>query len=169
MQAITLHVPRKKFVYMLGGTLGFLALALALLAKPWVQWWIGFQLMLYFCILFLGIFAACFVVRLLWPVPMLVIDDKGLTDNASLLGAGFMAWREIGRVEIEEVLQQEYLAIYAVDVEQVLARCNPIKRAIMRINQRMAGTPLLLPMAALAMNGDELLAAVRPHLAARRA
>lgn len=167
MQAITLHVPKKKFVQMLAGTLMLLALSLVMLDEPWVQWWIGFRLMLYFCILFLGIFAACFVVRLLWPAPTLVIDDKGLTDNASFLGAGFLAWREIGRVEIEDVFQQEYLAIYAVDVEQVLSRCNPLKRAIMRINQRMAGTPVLLPTAALTMNADELLAAVRLRLARR--
>lgn len=166
MDAITLQVPTKKFKQMLGVTTGMLVLSGVMLLEPWVQSWLGFRIALYFCILFLIVFAVFFVLRLLWPAPMLVIDDKGLTDNASALGAGFIAWRDIERIEFVVVMQQDYLAIHAVDMDSVLARYNPLKRAIMRINGKLAGTPFLLPMQGLSLSREQLRAAIDPRLAA---
>jgi len=77
MDAITLHVPAKKFKQMLGGTAGMLVLSGVMLLEPWVQSWLGFRIALYLCIVTLAVFAVFFAVRLLWPAPMLVIDDKG--------------------------------------------------------------------------------------------
>jgi len=167
VDAITLHVPTKKFKQMLGGTIGMLVLSCVMLLEPWVQSWLGFRIALYFCILSLAVFAVFFALRLLWTAPMLVIDDQGFTDNASAASAGFIAWREIDRIEFTTVLQQEYLAIHAVDVDSILARCNRLKRALMRINGKLAGTPFMLPMQGLNLSREQLQAAIGPRLAAR--
>lgn len=167
METITLHVPTKSFKQMLGVTIGMLVLSGGMLLEPWVQSWLGFRIALIFCIVSLAVFAVFFAVRLLWPAPMLVIDDKGLTDNASATGAGFIAWREIDRIEFATVLGQEYMAIHTVDAESVLARCNPLKRAIMRLNRTLAGTPFALPMQGLSLSREQLQAAIGQRLATR--
>jgi len=88
-----------------------------------------------------------------------------VTDNASATGAGFISWREIDRIEFTTVLQQEYLAIHALDAELILARCNPLKRAIMRINCKLAGTPFLLPLQGLTLSREQLRSAIDARLA----
>jgi len=165
MTSIILQVPRRQFRTMLYVTLGALLAPLGMLGSRLP----GATVIGCIGIVFLLSCAGYCAVRLQSPAPMLVIEDKGLTDNTSLLGAGFLLWSDIRRAELTSFLGQGMLTLHLADTPAFLARMHPLKRCVMRINAALlGGAPVNLPLQALDMERGALLAAVRARLAAVR-
>jgi len=164
METITLPVPKARFRTMLICCLIVLVAPLEMLGSPLR----GATTVACIAIVFLLSCIVYFALRMRSDAPMLVIDDTGLTDNASLLTAGFLLWSDIRRVDITSLpIGDSMLSIYLADNEAFFARMNPVKRALMRINARLAGgAPVNLPLQALDMDRNALLAAIRARLPA---
>lgn len=93
--------------------------------------------------------------RLLLPRPSLILDERGVTDNASAVGAGLVRWNEITGVEIVERGFTRYLTMQVRDPEGVLARHPAVKRWVMRANWSLGTSPVTIP-GTLPISLDEL-------------
>ncbi|MGI4789132.1 MAG: STM3941 family protein [Janthinobacterium lividum] len=96
-------------------------------------------------VLFFGFCALFALGRLLRPRPSLVIDERGITDNASATGAGFIAWDEIAAVGMSSMGANRFLVIIPHDTEAILARQPSFKRKIMVANMGLLGSPVAIP------------------------
>lgn len=162
MTPIILQVPKRQFRTMLYVTLGTLLMPLSMLGSRLP----GATVLACIGIVFLLACAGYCAVRLNSPLPMLVMDDRGLTDNSSLMGAGFLLWSDISGAEITSYLGQGMLTLHLADTPAFLARKGPLKRFFMRLNAKLlGGAPVNLPLQALAMERGALLAAVHARLA----
>ncbi len=96
-------------------------------------------------VLFFGFCALFALVRLLRPRPSLVLDQRGITDNASATGVGFIAWEEIAAVGMSRMGVNRFLVIIPHDTEAILARQSSFKRKIMAANMGLVGSPVAIP------------------------
>jgi hypothetical protein len=108
-------------------------------------------------IVFFGMCLAYGIYRLMRPVPMLVISEQGLFDNASAVGAGWLKWSEIKDVKINRFMSQRFLGIIPVDLNAVLGCMSVWKRVLMRTNARLVEAPFNVPEAALPLSLEDLL------------
>jgi hypothetical protein len=102
--------------------------------------------------------------RLFRPRPSLILDQRGITDNASATGAGFIAWEEIATVRMSRMGLSQFLVVILHDAEAILARQSPIKRSVMRANMRLVGSPVAIP-SSLPISLTEVLAHIQARLA----
>lgn len=110
---------------------------------------------------FFGLCLLYVLYRLVVRKPSLIVSEEGIVDNASATGAGPVGWDEMAEIRPTDVSGKAMLGIVPHDEERILARQNPIKRAIMSINRNMTGFVILIPENALPMSIDELLAAIQ--------
>lgn len=83
--------------------------------------------------------------RLLRPRPSLVLDQRGIMDNASATGAGFIGWEEIAAVGMSSVGMNRFLVIIPHDSQAILARQPLLRRALMAANMGLVGSPVAIP------------------------
>jgi hypothetical protein len=97
--------------------------------------------------------------------PILEVDAHGILDRASAVSVGFLRWEEVKDVRFANIYGQRYMSIRLENEQQVLARQNPLKRLLMRINRRyFTKTTANVPMNILAITEEELLTEVQSHL-----
>ncbi|SHG68961.1 STM3941 family protein [Massilia sp. CF038] len=165
MEPIILPVPKKLFTTMLIGCAIVILAPLRLLFSPLP----GATTVAIVGIVFIAAGAIFFVIKLNSSAPMLVIDSTGVTDNASAVSAGFLHWHEISRVEIKHFLGNDFLCFHLVEPEAMLARMNPLKRVLMRINARCFGAAHVnLPMRSLEIAPGVLMANLQGWIDANR-
>ena len=116
-------------------------------------------------VLFFGLCTLYALSRFLRPRPSLIVDDAGLTDNASGLGAGRLSWDEVEGVGIVTFMEKRFLVIFPWDPDAVIARQPAYKRVAMRANLGMIGSPVIIP-GHTTMPLEEMLAQVQTRLAA---
>ncbi len=96
-------------------------------------------------VLFFGYCALFALGRLLKPRPSLVVNETGITDNASALGAGFIAWEEIAAVGMSSMGANRFLVIIPHDAQAILARQPLLRRMVMAANMGLVGSPVAIP------------------------
>ena len=101
-----------------------------------------------------GISALFHVVR---ASPAVVINHRGIVDNASALGVGLVPWENIAEVREYRVQNQVFLGIIPRNLDQVLLNQPAWKRAAIRANLRLGAAPMNIPQATLRMPVAELL------------
>ena len=138
---IVLYPSRWKMTLLALGGLLFASCAPLL----WITGDIFFQVVAVIDVLFFGYCAFFALVRLLRPRPSLVLDERGITDNASATGAGFIAWEEIAAVGMSSMGVNQFLVIIPHDTEAILARQPSFKRKIMVANMGLVGSPVAIP------------------------
>ncbi len=87
MEDIVIFPSRKKLVLMAVGAFVFIAIGVFIIRKP-ETFWIVRVLGGYLGVAFFGICLGYAIFRLIKPKPSLVINDEGVFDNASAVGAG---------------------------------------------------------------------------------
>lgn len=121
----------------------------------------------YAAIGFFGPCACYFVFRLLVRRPALVLHDDGIVDNASALSAGPISWDEVTDVGVTSYHSQRFLVLQVRDEAALLARQALLKRLLMRVNKRLGGALVWMPMQAIPMPEQELLAEIGRRYTAR--
>lgn len=118
---------------------------------------------------FFGLCFAYLVYRLISPKPSLIVDERGIYDNASALGAGWIRWEEIEEMYAFEYRGQTMLGIIPKDEEEILGRLSLLKRSVMRINTALPGVecPVNIPQTALPITIEELLQRIERFRAKR--
>ena len=110
---------------------------------------------------FFGLCAWFVLSRLARKKPAVVVDSDGLTDRASAVALGFIPWSDI--VDAKVVLQNsrssrhKFLGVSLRDPDKYLARCGPLARGLLRLNNRMTGYIVNIPQATLSVKVEEIL------------
>lgn len=107
-------------------------------------------------IVFFGATLIFALVKLFDNKPGLILNEKGITDNASGVSAGFIAWNDITDISMLKVQSTRFLLIFTKDPKKYLAGKNKFKVNMMRINAKMYGTPLSISATALQYKFDDL-------------
>ena len=115
-------------------------------------------------ILFFGLVFTYAASRLSSSSPTIVINARGITDNASAMGAGFVAWDEIASVHIGTTAGKRFLCLVPKDVPVFLARQPAWKRGAMEWNVSMVGAPITIAGTLTSISLDELQGLVMTHL-----
>jgi len=109
MEDIVIFPSRKKLVLIAVGAFVFIAIGVFIIRKPEI-FWIVRVLGGYLGVAFSGICLGYAIFRLIKPKPSLVINDEGVFDNASAVGAGMLKWSEIDEVKISSFMGQRFLS-----------------------------------------------------------
>jgi hypothetical protein len=116
-----------------------------------------------------GPITVALLVRAIRNKPRLILDADGLTDQALLLGAGFVRWQEVQRIEDRLFRRRVFLAVTLTDRAAFRARLPAWHRLILRLNGPMAAGDILIPDTALSMSPAALVKTMRRlHRAAQR-
>ena len=159
MEDIVIFPSRKKLVLIAIGALGFVALGIFIIKKPEIYW--VFRLLGgYLGVAFFGICLGYALFRLIKPVPSLVINDEGVFDNASAVGAGMLKWSEIAEVRISSFMGQRFLSIVPNNLEEILQRQNITKRWLMKANRGLVDSPFNVPETTLTLKLEEVLSLI---------
>jgi hypothetical protein len=95
--------------------------------------------------------------RLLRPRPALVINRRGIVDNASALSIGFLSWDDIAELYEYRYQNQVMLGIVPRDLDAVLGKQPAWKRRVLRANLWLGTAPINIPQVILPMKVSELL------------
>lgn len=92
--------------------------------------------------LFIGIFFfgyACiyFIKKIKDNKEMLIINNKGITDNTTAISFGFIPWKDIEDVYIDGVLGNEFIELKVRNEEKYLYNLAPLKKVLVNINKKM--------------------------------
>ncbi len=100
-----------------------------------------------------------FTLKMFDNKPGLIIDSKGITDNASGVSAGFIPWEDIRQIYTTQVMSEKFIMIGVSNPEKYIDRQTKfLKRKAMNYNYKAYGSPISLTVSALKTNHDSLLA-----------
>lgn len=173
LEEISIPLSRKKLLLMLAGSIGFVAIGLWFVVAPpdfhnpfWRDR--AFVAGLASVVVF-GLFAVFIGRKLGDRTPGVVINEKGITDNASAFPAGEIAWEDILGVEGTEMGGQRMVLVFVRNPQDYIDRqTNALKRKIVTMNAQMVGTPISISANALQVKSEELLELLQSRLAAHR-
>jgi hypothetical protein len=133
--------------------LGVLFLYLASIADGdvWVLWVVGI-----ISIVFFGFSLLYYVYSFLSNKPALIINDEGIQDNSSYLAAGMVKWEEILDIRWVNVQRQVFLGLITHDPLLIINRTKGFKKVMNKINRRLVGTHVNIPMQILACSPNQL-------------
>ncbi len=159
VEPVRIFAPRRHLALMLAGSIAFVSAGLwmVLNAGP-VGWVIGSV-----SVMFFGLGGAYYLTELVVRRPILQVDQDGILDRASLVSAGRLRWSDVREIRILSVEGQRMLSIYPSDPAAVMARANPIRRAVMRANDGLGFPPVNVPVSVLPCTVDDLLDLMRRH------
>lgn len=106
---------------------------------------------------FFGAALAFALSRILRPRPVLVVDERGIVENGSALGAGCIAWDEIAEVTVAAMFTQRFLSIRLKPASALLERLNPLKAMIMRLNKWLLGCEVNVSANMLPVDPEDLV------------
>ncbi len=179
-QPLVLYAERRKFLkanratFLLGGGLVLLALAprsraplairmLALLSRALLFVW--------------GWFCLPALVWLLFPWPVLTVDDEGIQYRPPRMGpfafGGSLGWEEIQALYVGELVMQgrgrtrvqRFLCVLPKDVEGFLRSYPFLPMTVLSLLKMQVGSPFVLPGSMLPLSVDALFASIRTRYA----
>ncbi len=159
MEDIVIFPSRKKLVLLAIMAIVFVALGVWIIKKPETYWLIR-VLGGYLGVAFFSFCLGYALLRLIKPKPSLVINDEGVFDNASAVGAGMLKWSEIAEVKISSFMGQRFLSIVPNNPEEILQRQSIIKRWLMTANRGLVDSPFNVPETALTLKLEEVLSLI---------
>jgi hypothetical protein len=174
------HVQMQPVVIMRGWTVVVLALFVSVMVAVLICAISLFVLRFYTALPFeagviVSIAFACifwiWLLRHLSPTkPALVIDDRGIVDNASDYEVSLIPWSEITGATIAFRYTRGFglgpgkvLAISVRDLESLTARVRIIPRTLMRLNKRLSGSVIEIPQTTLRTLVEEVLSSIQQH------
>ena len=120
-------------------------------------------------LLLFGIMTILYAIKLFQKAPGLIIDQTGITDNASGISAGLIRWEDLEKIAVMELRKQKLLMLYVHNPQYYIERQrNGIKRKIMQINYRSFATPISISTNGLRCKFDELHRILKQYMAQSR-
>jgi hypothetical protein len=86
----------------------------------------------------------------------LTLDQQGITDYSSAIGAGFIPWADITGFGIQEVQGTRNVIVMVRNPEHYIAKAGMLTRMAYRANLKLIGSPLAISPVALQIGFDEL-------------
>jgi len=99
-----------------------------------------------------------FIIKMFDKKPGLVIDSKGITDNASGVSAGFVPWEDIRHIYTTQVMNEKFILIGVSNPEKYINRQTKfLKKKAMSFNYKTYGSPISITSNGLKANHDKLI------------
>ncbi|SHH60044.1 hypothetical protein SAMN02745941_00461 [Clostridium intestinale DSM 6191] len=95
---------------------------------------------------------------------LLKIDNKGITDTATLSSIGFIDYNNIKSVYAFEKLKQKFLAIDLIDLHKVINNISPFKKFIIKFNLKLKYPVICINLDTSDMDLDEVLIIINDRL-----
>lgn len=105
--------------------------------------------------------ALTLVVRAVRNKPALILDTDGFTDQTSLIGAGFVPWPEVERIEDRQFRRRTFVTVTLTDRAAFRARLPAWHRFVLRLNGPMVAGDILIPDSLLPMSPRALANTMR--------
>jgi hypothetical protein len=109
---------------------------------------------------FFGLCALCGCFKVFDTRPGLIIDDQGIVDNSSAVGAGRILWDEVVALNVSEIAGQRFITIVVADPEKFVGRGVFLSRMLNAVNTKMTGSPINISSNSLGLKFDELVQAL---------
>jgi uncharacterized integral membrane protein len=106
---------------------------------------------------FFGICLLFYAKKMFDKTPGLIVNDKGIYDNASGISAGFIPWIDIVEIKETVVVNQSFVNIIVKNPDKYIERQkNIFKRKLVQINYKSFGTVIAIPSVAINSEFNEL-------------
>lgn len=115
--------------------------------------------------LLFGLSSASLATTLVSSRPAFQVDDAGIYDNTSLMGAGLIKWEEIAVISYFHFMVQGYILIEPNDVSAFARQHNVLRRAVLWINSKISPASICIPQSYLDIAPWDLLRAIRTQYA----
>jgi hypothetical protein len=170
-QKIEIPISKEKLVKLLIGSLVFVAIGFwfvigkptinnALFSNPTVVFGVGIV-----SIIFSSFSIFMMLKKLKDTKPGLVIDDIGVTDNASGVAAGYIPWADITAIKTVQVFTQKFLMIIVKNPDDYINRqTSVLKRQTMKMNFKTYGSPISITASTLKYNFKDIENILRERL-----
>lgn len=123
------------------------------------------NLILGILILLLCPLALAFIIKnVIYKRALLKIDNKGITDTATLSSIGFIDYNNIKSVYAFEKLKQKFLAIDLIDLHKVINNISPFKKLIIKFNLKLKYPVICINLDTSDMELDEVLRIINDRL-----
>jgi hypothetical protein len=169
------HLRANGTTYLLGGGLALLAFT------PWHRATAVTRMIVMLSrglLLVWGWFCIPALARLLFPKPVVTVNDEGISYHPPWIGpfafGGSLAWEEIKALYAGELAMrrwngrtsiQRFLCILPRDVDAFLRPYTVMNKTVLTMLMMQVSSPFVLPEAMLPLSIDELLARVRTQYA----
>ena len=92
--------------------------------------------------------------------PILIINKDGITDNMNTPSLGFIAWKDVEKADLQEIVGFEHLVIYLKNPEAHIEKASAMKRNLMRSNLKNTGSFSYYRTNIMPESGDKMLMVV---------
>lgn len=121
------------------------------------------------CIVFFGYASILFCSKLFSNKPGIVIDEKGIVENATSVVNGLIPWKDITSVALYKMQSNKFVLIYVHNPEEYIERQkNIIKKKSMQANLKTHGTSIFINTNMLKITDVELALVIKEQLAIRQ-
>ena len=107
--------------------------------------------------LFFGLTGAIGLTKYFDEKPGVILNSSGITDNSSGISAGFVPWSEVIGFGVFEINRQKMLVVLLKNPDKYIEVGNWFRRALIKANSKLTGSPIVIVSNSLKMNFDELL------------
>lgn len=111
-------------------------------------------------VVFFGMCAAALFIKLFDGQPGLIIDERGITDNAGTFAAGFIPWTDITGIESVKQASQKFILVYVRNPEEYVNRQTSFLAKKIKTGYKYSGTPIAISANGLKMKFAALQAVV---------
>ncbi|MBM7839797.1 hypothetical protein JOC54_003077 [Alkalihalobacillus xiaoxiensis] len=157
-EPLIVHPSKKSFGFLALGASIFVVIGIGFVTTGSTMYGTAMNSIGYTSLIFFGFCLLYALTRLIFERPSLRIDDEGIYDNASAVGAGLVRWEEIKDLPIYTYGEQSYLGIVLYDVDEFIRKQPFLKRRIFKLNKWMPGlpTPFNIPAGLVQVSLEEV-------------
>ena len=113
-------------------------------------------------IAFFGGILVYLLLKLFDKKPGLIISDKGITDNSSATSVGFIDWRDIQEITVQEVMSSKFIMLMTKKPEKYINNVeNKLKRHSLKYNYKNFGSPIAITSKSLKISFNKLEELIR--------
>lgn len=115
------------------------------------------KIIAYSGLVFFGLVGIIALIQLFSKKSALIINEKGITDNTTMVSLGFIPWAEIQQIQTTNAMNQRFLMIILKDPKRIIARSkNPWQKMFNKLNYRLYGSPVGISINNLKISAEEL-------------
>lgn len=105
-----------------------------------------FKLILLFGTIFMGYGTVYFAKRIKRKKPILIVNNKGITDYTSAISVGFIPWDDIERIYIGSQQGNKFIELQIKDEEKYLRNMSFIKKKTVMANKKLGHQIVLITL-----------------------
>ncbi len=152
MGRIEISLSKRKMIFSLMGCLAFVLAGFLFVFRPdtfagktMVRSGSMIMIVGVLSILFFGLCGYYIAKKLFTKTPGLIIDDRGISDQSSGVGSGYIPWNDISGISTFKMFRQQFITVLLKDPQKYIdAETNPAKKKVMQANLRAAGSPFCI-------------------------